>query len=121
MRCISILLFVLSINFQGASVRAGDDKPGSIADLRDWCDDKGGSYFRQGAGIPARCDFQDNRSFTQVPQEKPVITEKKVDLEKIKERHKHCKEKGKFKGDKCAMLFIADESEPALTPPEEEE
>jgi len=79
MRCISILLFVLSINFQGASVRAGDDKPGSIADLRDWCDDKGGSYFRQGAGIPARCDFQDNRSFTQVPQEKPVITEKKVD------------------------------------------
>ena len=48
------------------------------------------------------------------------ISGSKIDLEKIKERHKHCKEKGKFKGDKCAMLFIADESEPALTKEEDE-
>lgn len=37
------------------------------------------------------------------------VSESKLDLKKIKERHKHCKETGKFKGDKCAMLFIAEE------------
>ena len=36
----------------------------------------------------------------------------KIDIEKIKARHKRCRETGKFKGDKCAMLFIA-ESEDA--------
>ena len=43
------------------------------------------------------------------------VSGSKINLEKIKERHKHCKEKGKFKGDKCAMLFIADETEPNST------
>ena len=33
--------------------------------------------------------------------------EGKIDVEKIKARHHRCKEIGKFKGDKCAMLFIA--------------
>ena len=33
--------------------------------------------------------------------------EGKVDIKKIRERHKHCRDIGKFKGDKCAMLFIA--------------
>jgi hypothetical protein len=37
-----------------------------------------------------------------------------IDLEKIQERHRNCKDKGKFKGDKCAMLFIADPDEQAL-------
>lgn len=37
-----------------------------------------------------------------------------VDIEKIRERYKRCKEKGKLKGDMCALLFIADENEPAL-------
>lgn len=35
----------------------------------------------------------------------------KVDFEKVKERYHKCKAKGKFKGDKCAMLFIASEEE----------
>ncbi len=35
----------------------------------------------------------------------------KVDLQKIKERHKHCREIGRFNGDKCAMLFIAQANE----------
>jgi len=39
------------------------------------------------------------------------VSGNEIDLAKIKERHKHCKETGKFKGDKCAMLFIADETE----------
>jgi hypothetical protein len=43
-----------------------------------------------------------------------------VDLKKIKERHKRCIDNGKFKGDKCAMLFIAEESEYGATPPEDE-
>jgi hypothetical protein len=41
-----------------------------------------------------------------------------VDVDKVKERHKHCREIGKFKGDTCAMLFIADAIEPAS--PEDE-
>lgn len=47
------------------------------------------------------------------------LSDKKLDLEKIKARHKHCRETGKFKGDKCAMLFIADENE--LVPPTDED
>lgn len=35
-----------------------------------------------------------------------------IDLEKVNARHKLCKETGKFKGDLCAMLFIADPDEP---------
>lgn len=35
----------------------------------------------------------------------------KVNVDKIKERHRNCREKGKFKGDKCAMLFIASDDE----------
>jgi hypothetical protein len=34
-----------------------------------------------------------------------------VDVEKVRARHKHCREVGRFKGDKCAMLFIADSIE----------
>lgn len=34
-----------------------------------------------------------------------------VNLEKIRERYNNCRAKGKFKGDKCAMLFIASEDE----------
>ena len=41
-----------------------------------------------------------------------------VDVAKIKERHKRCRDIGKFKGDKCAMLYIADAVEPPR--PEEE-
>jgi hypothetical protein len=47
------------------------------------------------------------------------VSSSKIDLEKIKERHKQCKEKGKFKGDKCSMLFIADETEPISTEDED--
>jgi hypothetical protein len=47
------------------------------------------------------------------------VSDSKINLEKIKERHKHCKEKGKFKGDKCSMLFIADEKEPISTQDED--
>lgn len=42
----------------------------------------------------------------------------KIDKKEIEKRHKKCKETGKFKGDMCAMLFIADDSEPL--PPTEE-
>ncbi|PKL82222.1 MAG: hypothetical protein CVV24_11265 [Ignavibacteriae bacterium HGW-Ignavibacteriae-3] len=35
-----------------------------------------------------------------------------IDIEKVQTRHKHCKENGKFKGDLCAMMFIADPDEP---------
>jgi hypothetical protein len=42
------------------------------------------------------------------------IAESEIDLKKVKERHKHCKETGKFKGDKCAMLFIAEEDSPLI-------
>jgi hypothetical protein len=38
-----------------------------------------------------------------------------VDVQKIKERHKHCREVGRFKGDKCAMLFIAESNEELFT------
>jgi len=34
-----------------------------------------------------------------------------VDVEKVRERYQNCKRKGKFKGDKCSMLFIANEEE----------
>ncbi len=34
-----------------------------------------------------------------------------VNGDKIRERYNNCKAKGKFKGDKCAMLFIASEEE----------
>ena len=34
-----------------------------------------------------------------------------VDVQKVKERHKRCRETGKFNGDKCAMLFIAQSNE----------
>ena len=43
----------------------------------------------------------------------------KVDVDKIRERHKRCREIGKFKGDKCAMLFIAQPED--FLPNEEEE
>ena len=46
------------------------------------------------------------------------LSAEKIDLEKIKERHKHCMEIGKFKGDKCSMLFIADDSEGPVPPNE---
>ena len=29
-----------------------------------------------------------------------------IDVQKVKERHKRCRDIGKFNGDKCAMLFI---------------
>jgi hypothetical protein len=48
------------------------------------------------------------------------ISGSEIDMQKIKERHKHCKETGKFKGDKCAMIFIAEETEPTL-PQEDDE
>lgn len=31
----------------------------------------------------------------------------KVDQKKVLERHRKCKEKGKFKGDLCSMVFIS--------------
>lgn len=43
-----------------------------------------------------------------------------IDLKKVEERHKSCKEKGKFKGDICSMMFIADPSEPAIAKDEDE-
>lgn len=42
-----------------------------------------------------------------------------VNVEQVKERYQNCKAKGKFKGDKCAMLFIASEDE-NITPEDEE-
>jgi phosphoserine phosphatase len=39
------------------------------------------------------------------------VVDKNIDLKKVKERYHNCKEKGKFKGDKCAMLFIAEPNE----------
>jgi len=48
------------------------------------------------------------------------LSDSKIDVEKVKERFKHCKEIGKFKGDKCAMLFIADENDTAVTKDEAE-
>lgn len=35
-----------------------------------------------------------------------------IDRKKIEERHKKCKATGKFNGDVCAMIFIANDSEP---------
>ncbi len=43
-----------------------------------------------------------------------------LDLKKIQEHHKLCKEKGKFKGDICSKMFIADLSEPISLKDEEE-
>ena len=34
-----------------------------------------------------------------------------VDRQKVEERHLKCKQKGKFKGDVCSMMFISDEKE----------
>ena len=48
------------------------------------------------------------------------LSGEKIDLKKIKERHKHCMDIGKFKGDKCAMLFIADDSDGASPPNEDD-
>ncbi|MCX7797066.1 MAG: hypothetical protein N2249_00405 [Melioribacter sp.] len=42
------------------------------------------------------------------------------DIEKVKERHENCKRAGKFKGDKCAMLFIVESNEDLFSPDEEE-
>jgi hypothetical protein len=39
----------------------------------------------------------------------------KVDVQQIQERHKRCRDIGKFKGDKCAMLFIAQSNEELFT------
>jgi len=43
-----------------------------------------------------------------------------IDIKKVEARHKRCKEKGKFKGDVCSMMFIADPSEP-IYPKDEDE
>lgn len=43
-----------------------------------------------------------------------------VDFENAQARHKSCKEKGKFKGDVCSMMFIADPSEPIFPKDEDE-
>lgn len=48
------------------------------------------------------------------------LSGEKIDLKKIKERHKRCMDMGKFKGDKCAMLFIADDSEDGTLPDEDD-
>ena len=45
----------------------------------------------------------------------------KVDIQKIKERHKNCRKIGRFNGDKCAMLFIAEANEDLFTEDESEE
>lgn len=42
-----------------------------------------------------------------------------IDIQKVEARHKHCKEIGKFKGDVCSMVFIADPAEPI--PPKDED
>lgn len=42
-----------------------------------------------------------------------------VDEAKVKERHRRCKEKGKFKGDVCSMMFISVDAE--LPPLSEED
>ena len=43
-----------------------------------------------------------------------------IDYNKVEARHKNCKEKGKFKGDVCSMMFIADPSEPIFPKDEDE-
>jgi hypothetical protein len=43
-----------------------------------------------------------------------------IDIKKIEDRHKRCKEKGKFKGDVCSMMFIADPSEPIFPKSEDD-
>jgi hypothetical protein len=43
-----------------------------------------------------------------------------VDIKALKARHKKCKESGKFKGDKCAMIFIAQE-DIEINPTDEDE
>jgi hypothetical protein len=52
--------------------------------------------------------------------EKFGVTNGKIDVAKIKARHKNCRDTGKFKGDKCAMLFIADDEALALPPDEDD-
>ena len=39
----------------------------------------------------------------------------KVDRKKVEERHKNCKEKGKFNGDVCSMMFISEEEPPPVS------
>ncbi len=43
-----------------------------------------------------------------------------ADIQKIKERHENCKRTGKFKGDKCAMLFIVESNEGLLSTDEDD-
>lgn len=43
-----------------------------------------------------------------------------VDIKALEARHKKCKESGKFKGDKCAMIFIAQE-DVEINPADEDE
>lgn len=43
-----------------------------------------------------------------------------VDIKALEARHKKCKESGKFKGDKCAMIFIAQE-DIEINPTDEDE
>ena len=52
--------------------------------------------------------------------EKFGVNAGKIDVAKVKERHKKCRETGKFKGDKCAMLFIADDQDLNLTVDEDD-
>lgn len=48
------------------------------------------------------------------------ISNSDIDLKVINERYKSCKEKGKFKGDLCARVFIASENEPIPLKDEDE-
>jgi hypothetical protein len=48
------------------------------------------------------------------------IDGKAVDVQKVKERHANCKKVGRFKGDKCAMLFIAESNESLFQQDEED-
>jgi len=48
---------------------------------------------------------------TECGEELELFGIEEVDIKKIKERYKRCRETGKFKGDKCAMLFIMGSNE----------
>lgn len=48
------------------------------------------------------------------------IEPSEIDIAKIKARHENCKRTGKFKGDKCAMLFIAESNEELFLGDEDE-
>jgi hypothetical protein len=43
-----------------------------------------------------------------------------LDIKALEARHKKCKETGKFKGDKCSMLFIA-QDDVEIIPTDEDE